>query len=170
MTCISRIFLGFTAVLGLVAGSALGADAMLRVLILSGANNHDCKTTTPAIKAALEESGRFVVDIEDHVMDMKPEAFAPYAVILSNFNTFGTDAPGAKVLASVTPDPASHGSGKPENILFTTETGGGRGFAIFLGHDVVSMKNPAWRSLLQRGTEWASTGMTTIASSSIPVR
>ena len=148
---------------------------------------------------------------------MKPESFAPYAVVLSNFNTFGKDAPatkewtlrkrrkafldhmakgnglvivhagssvfydwpefqnlacgtwkdgtshggihvnrvtftdqespitqglepfwirdefwqkihvapGAKPLASVTPDPAFKGSGKPENILFTTESGGG---------------------------------------------
>jgi type 1 glutamine amidotransferase len=71
-------------------------------------------------------------------------------------------APGAKPLASVTPDPAFQGSGKPENLLFTTESGGGRGFAIFLGHDVVTMKNTAWRTLLKRGTEWAATGKVTI--------
>ena len=71
-------------------------------------------------------------------------------------------APGAKPLASVTPDPAFKGSGKPENILFTTETGGARGFAIFLGHDTVTMKNTAWKTLLQRGTEWAATGKVTI--------
>lgn len=239
--------------LAALVGSALGADHKLRVLILSGANNHDWKTTTPAIKTTLEETGRFVVDIENNVMDMKPESFAPYAAIVSNFNTFGADAPvkkewdaatrkgflghiakghglvivhagssvfydwpdfqnlacatwkgatshgaihvnrvtftspdspitrglepfwirdeiwqnplvapGAKALASVTPDPASNGSGKPENLLFTTESGGGRGFAILLGHDAVSMRNPAWRTLLQRGTEWAASGKVTI--------
>lgn len=224
-----------------------------RVLVLSGANNHDWKTTTPAIKAALEERGRFLVDVEEKATEMTPEAFAPYEVILSNFNTFGKDAPlkkewepatrkafldhiakgrglvivhagssvfydwpefqnlacgtwkngtnhgaihvarvtfadtespvtkglapfwirdefwqnvlaapGAKPLASVTPDPAFKGSGKPENILFTTESGGGRGFAIFLGHDATVMKNTAWKTLLQRGTEWAATGKVTI--------
>ncbi len=223
-----------------------------RVLILSGANNHDWKQTTPAIRAALEESGRFEVDVEENVGTMKPAAFAPYAVILSNYNTYGegapqetwssetkqafldhiakghglvivhagssvfydwpefqalacgtwkdgtnhgqihvnrvtfTDlespvtkglepfwirdefwqkthvAPGAKALATVTPDPAFNGSGKPENNLFTTESGGGRGFAIFLGHDTTTMKNTAWKTLLQRGTEWAATGTVTI--------
>ena len=51
MTCRARIFLGFTAVPGLAAGSSPGADAKLGVLILSGANHHDWKTTTPATKA-----------------------------------------------------------------------------------------------------------------------
>ncbi len=224
-----------------------------RVLILSGANNHDWKQTTPEIKAALEETGRFEVDIEENVIAMEPAAFAPYAVVLSNFNTFGKDAPetkewpaetrkafleqiakghglvivhagssvfyewpefqklacatwkdgtnhgpihvdrvtftdahspvteglapfwirdefwqkihvapGAVPLASATPDPVFKGSGKLENILFTTETGGGRGFSIFLGHDGVAMKNSAWKTLLQRGTEWAATGKVTI--------
>lgn len=229
------------------------AHVKSRVLILSGANNHDWKTTTPAIKAALEETGRFEVDVEENVIAMKPEAFAPYAVVLGNFNTFGEDAPatkewpaetrqaflahmakghglvivhagssvfydwsefqtlacgtwkdgtnhgdihvnqvtftdsaspitqglkpfwirdefwqsivvapGAKPLASVTPDPAFKGSGKPENILSTTEIGGARGFALFLGHDTVTMKNTAWKTLLQRGTEWAATGKVTL--------
>lgn len=229
------------------------ADVKTKVLILSGANNHDWKQTTPAIQAALEETGRFEVDVEENVTAMKPESFAPYAVVLGNFNTYGKDAPetkewstetrqaflahmakghglvivhagssvfyewpefqnlacgtwkdgtnhgqihvnqvtftdpespitkglesfwirdefwqkilaapGAKALASVTPDPAFKGSGIPENILFTTETGGARGFAIFLGHDTVTMKNTAWKTLLQRGTEWAATGKVTI--------
>ena len=239
----------------LAAWSGFAAAAVTsRVLILSGANNHDWKQTTPAIRAALEETGRFDVDVEENVIAVKPQAFASYAVVLGNFNTFGEDAPstkewpaetrqaflahmakghglvivhagssvfydwpefqnlacgtwknrtnhggihvnqvtfsdaespitkglksfwirdefwqnilvtpGAKHLASVTPDPAFKGSGKPENILFSTETGGGRGFAIFLGHDTVTMKNTAWKTLLQRGTEWAATGKVTIA-------
>jgi type 1 glutamine amidotransferase len=236
--------------------SAMAAEEKPRVLILSGANNHEWRETTPVIRAALEVTGRFVVDFEENVMGMKAESFAPYAVILSNFNTFGKDAPkgewgtetkqafldhiakgrglvivhagssvfydwrefqnlacgtwkdgtnhgaihvghvtfcdeespvteglapfwirdefwqkilvapGAKALASVTPDPAFRGSGKPENLVFCTESGGGRGFAIFLGHDVTAMKNTAWRTLLQRGTEWASTGKVTIPPAS----
>lgn len=242
-----------TGIACLAVQSATAEAAKLKVLILSGANNHDWKQTTPAIKASLEETGRFTVDVEEKVPDLKPDSFASYAVILSNFNTFGpgaptktwdaatkkglidhlakghglvivhagssgfydwpefqklacgtwegktshgqihinqvtfTDAespitkdlkpfwirdefwqdtkvaPGAKALASVTPDKAHQGTGKPENILFTTEVDHARGFAIFLGHDAVSMKNSAWRSLLQRGTEWAATGKVTIA-------
>jgi uncharacterized protein len=237
-----------------VLSFAAAADTKPKVLILSGANNHDWKQTTPAIQAALEETGRFEVDVEENVIEMKPEAFAPYAVVLGNFNTFGKDAPetkewpaetrkafldhmakghglvivhagssvfydwpefhnlacgtwkdgtghgeihvsrvtftdvqspitqglepfwirdefwqsivvapGAKPLASVTPDPAFKGSGKAEKILFSTETGDARGFALFLGHDTVTMKNTAWKTLLQRGTEWAATGKVTIA-------
>ena len=243
-------------------------EGKLRVLILSGANNHKWEETTPAIKATLEETGRFSVDVEEQVANLKPEALEPYAVILSNFNLFGKDAsvqvwdaamrkafmahlekghglvivhagssvfydwpefqklacgswkdatghgaihidrviftnakspitaglepfwirdefwqntgvdPGATALATVVSphapkdaakDPAKSapafapkGSPKPaashNNILFTNESGGARGFAIFLGHDALAMKNTAWRSLLQRGTEWAATG------------
>lgn len=231
---------------------ACAAEAKSRVLILSGANNHDWKSTTPAIRAALEESGRFVVDVEENVLGMTAGSFASYAVILSNFNSFGKNAskgewstetkkafldhlgkgrglvivhagssvfydwpefqnlacgtwkdgtnhgaihvervtftgeespithglapfwirdefwqktavaPGAKALATVTPDPAFKGSGKLENIVFSNEFGGGRGFAIFLGHDAEGMSNSAWKTLLQRGTEWAATGNVTI--------
>jgi len=51
----------------------------------------------------------------------------------------------------------------PEAILFTIETGGGRGCGYFLGHDTTTMKNAAWRTLLQRAAEWAATGKVTIA-------
>jgi type 1 glutamine amidotransferase len=242
-----------TALFCMAAMPALADDARMRVLILSGANNHDWRETTPVIKTTLEETGKFLVDVEENVGTMKPEAFAPYAVILSNYNTFGKNAPketwsaetkqafvdhiakgnglviihagssvfydwpefqalacgtwkdgtshgrihisrvdfaaekhpvteglapfwirdefwhkilvapGAKTLATVTPDPAFNGSGVPENILFATETGGGRGFGLFLGHDTTTMKNTAWRTLLQRGTEWAATGKVTLA-------
>jgi len=251
------------ATLLLLAGMACFAsqparaeDAKLRVLILSGANNHNWQETTPAIKSALEETGRFSVDVEEKVADMKPQAFDPYAVILSNFNTFGKDAsvqvwdaamkkafiehlrkghglvivhagssgfydwpefqklacgswqaatshgaihvdhvtfteakspitaglapfwirdefwqntgvdPAATALATVAPPNASSTSvkdpAKHNNILYTTEVAGARGFAIFLGHDATAMKNTAWRTLLQRGTEWAATNKVTL--------
>ncbi len=232
--------------------AATADEAKPRVLILSGANNHNWQETTPVIKAVLEETGKFTVDVEEKVGTMKPDAFAPYAVILSNYNTFGKNAPketwgaetkqafldhiakgnglvimhagssvfydwpefqalacgtwkdgtrhgqihvnrvdftdekhpitrglapfwirdefwekmlvapGATTLATVTPDPAFKGSGKPEKILFATETGGGRGFGLFLGHDIITMQNTAWKTLIQRGTEWAATGKVTI--------
>jgi type 1 glutamine amidotransferase len=248
-----RFMNSFRACLIIITLSCMATAAgRARVLILSGANNHDWKQTTPAIRAALEETGRFEVNVEENVGAMKPEAFAPYAAILGNYNTYvegalqeiwsaetrkafldhiakgrglviihagssvfydwpefqklacgkwkdGTghgqihvnqvtftsqDSPitqglapfwirdefwqkilvahGAKALASVTPDPAFAGSGVPENILFTTESGGGRGFALFLGHDTTTMKNTAWKTLLQRGTEWAATGEVTL--------
>jgi len=249
-TCALLLMAGMACV---AAPPALAEAGKLRVLILSGANNHNWQETTPAIKAALEETGRFSVDVEDKVADLKPQALEPYAVILSNFNTFGKDpsvqvwdaamrkafiehlgkghglvivhagssmfydwpefqklacgswkdatshgpihvdhvtfteekspitaglAPfwirdefwkntgvdsAAKALATVSPEPAAAANTTNNNILYTTETGGARGFAIFLGHDATTMKNTAWRTLLQRGTEWAATGKVTLA-------
>ena len=241
---------------GFASPSAPAEDAKLRVLILSGANNHAWQQTTPVIKAALEESGRFRVDVEDNVAGMQAQAFDPYAVIVSNFNTFGKDpalpvwdaavkqafigqlrkghglvivhagssmfydwpdfqqlacgswqdgtshgaihvdhvtftaakspitaglepfwirdefwhntglAAGATALAGVAGAEGSNASAgapaKHNHILFTTEVEGARGFAIFLGHDATAMKNTAWRSLLQRGTEWAATAKVTL--------
>ncbi|MCF7731557.1 MAG: ThuA domain-containing protein [Akkermansiaceae bacterium] len=247
-----------TAVAALAAAATLAtlatagaAEAKLRVLVLSGSNNHDWKQTTPVIKAVLEETGRFTVDVTEDVPNLKPDAFAPYAVILSNYNDFGKNppvslspatkqafldhlakghgflalhagssvfydwpefqtyccgtwkdgtshgaihvnevtfsgakspiteglkpfwirdefwqeihvAPGVKSHATVTPDPKSNGSGKPEMILFTIETGGGRGCGYFLGHGTTTMKNTAWQTLLQRAVEWTATGKVTL--------
>ena len=256
LRCASSTLLLLAAMAGLASQPARAEDAKLRVLILSGANNHNWQETTPVIKAALEESGCFSVDVEEKVAAMKPQALEPYAVILSNFNTFGKDAseqvwdgamrkafiehlrkghglvivhagssmfydwpefqklacgswqaatghgaihagrvvftaekspitagleafwirdefwqntgvdPAAKALATVPPpNPPTiivKDAIKHDNILYTTEIDGARGFAIFLGHDAAAMKNTAWRTLLQRGTEWAATNKVTL--------
>lgn len=84
-------FLRLIVGLGLLAGFVLpaGAAQPLRALILSGSNNHKWQETTPEIRAALEETGRFRCDVVEDVAAMKPDAFAPYDVVVSNFNTFG---------------------------------------------------------------------------------
>lgn len=69
--------------------TAEAAEGKLRVLVLSGSNNHNWKETTPVIKMVLEQSGRFAVDVTEDVPNLKADAFAPYAVILSNYNDFG---------------------------------------------------------------------------------
>lgn len=248
---ISLVALAATAILAPAGASA----AKLRVLLLSGSNNHDWKQTTPVIKSVLEKSGRFTVDVTEDVPNLKPEVFAPYQLIFSNYNDFGKNpavkwspetqkgfldhlakgngflalhagssvfydwpefqsyccgtwkdgtnhgaihfneitfggsdspitkglkpfwirdefwqkilvAPDAKSHATVTPDPKSGGSGKPEPILFTIETGGGRGCGYFLGHDTTTMKNTAWQTLLLRASEWAASGKVTIPPAS----
>ena len=62
---------------------------IIRVLILSGSNNHDWKTTTPAIKRILEASGRFIVDITEHPEQCTAQSLALYGAVVSNWNTFG---------------------------------------------------------------------------------
>lgn len=75
------------------SGSAPGAEP-LKMLIIDGQNNHDWKVMTPPMKAALEGTGRFRVDVAT-TPDAKAakgdwDAFRPdfskYDVVLSNYN------------------------------------------------------------------------------------
>lgn len=251
------IALGWLAV-GFGASELPGAgvpSAPVRVMLLSGDNNHAWRETTPALEAILAEGGRCRVDVVNDVARLGPEAFAACDVVLSNYNTFKeqkpTDAiwraevraafvarirqgggmfivhagssgfydwrefqllamtswtlgttrhglrhaarvefspidhpitrglptfwifdefwedlvvqPGATVLATVTPSPEFKGSGRPQPTLFATEFGGGRAVTLLLGHDVAAMRNPAFRTLLVRGAEWAARGTASVA-------
>lgn len=55
-----------------------------------------------------------------------------------------------------------NGSTQWEPMMITTRLGDGRGVNLLLGHDVAAMRNPAFRTLMLRGTEWAATGEVTI--------
>lgn len=70
-------------------GNTWAAEAPLRVLILSGQNNHDWRQTTPKLKSILTVSGRFTVDVTEHPEQCGADAFSPYDVLLSDWNTFG---------------------------------------------------------------------------------
>ena len=65
--------------------------APMKALIVDGQNNHDWKTTTPALKAILDETGLFTVDVatsppaRGDMSSFKPD-FAAYRVIISNYN------------------------------------------------------------------------------------
>ncbi len=74
-----------------------GAEEKVRVLIVDGQNNHNWRATTPAIKQALEKTGRFTVAVSSNLMEGdKPGAvketlpfppdLAKYDVVLSNYN------------------------------------------------------------------------------------
>ena len=64
----------------------------LRVLVLSGQNNHDWRTTTPALARILEQSGRFTVEITDHPERCTASSLARFSAIVSNWNAFGDAA------------------------------------------------------------------------------
>jgi len=61
----------------------------VRVLMLSGQNNHNWRETTPRLKQILQAGGRFLVDVTEHPEECNAELLAPYDVLLSNWNTFG---------------------------------------------------------------------------------
>ncbi len=89
-----------------IYGSSVGPQApvpqgLVRVLVLSGQNNHDWKATTPKLVEILKESGRFEVQVFDHPGALTAESLGSYDVILSNWNAFGLDAK-----TSAWPEPA----------------------------------------------------------------
>lgn len=69
------------------------AEPFLHILIFSGQNNHNWQATTPKLKAILENSGRFAVDVTEHPEQCDAATFQKYDVLLSNWNTFGNPHP-----------------------------------------------------------------------------
>ena len=84
---------GFLALLVSLMGGLTTHPAAdpVRVLILSGQNNHDWRSTTPKLKAILEDGGRFAVDITETPGWLSAQSLEPYDVVLSNWNAFGLD-------------------------------------------------------------------------------
>ncbi|MCX6898957.1 MAG: PmoA family protein [Verrucomicrobia bacterium] len=83
-------FLPVIAVACLVAlACQLGAAEPIRVLILTGQNNHNWKETTPKLKEILIKSGRFTVDVTEHPEQCDAATFARYDALLSNWNAWG---------------------------------------------------------------------------------
>ena len=99
-------WLAFGAIGLALASPAPGADAAkINVLIIDGQNNHNWKGTTPPIKAMLEKTGRFSVDVLPSLPKLDPKKatddekkaaaggwarfrhdFSKYQVVFSNYN------------------------------------------------------------------------------------
>ncbi len=72
------------------------ADAnIIKVLLLSGKNNHKWQLTTPAIQNILEGSGRFNVTVTNNPENLNPNELEQFDVIVSNWNTW-PDVTGAR--------------------------------------------------------------------------
>lgn len=127
-----------------VALCALGLAAMsgaepLRVLILSGANNHNWRATTPALKAALEEGGKFAATVTENVSSLQPHDLKRFSVVLSNYNEFGK-----KDVSSVWKDEM--------RVAFIDWIRGGRGFVTVHAGSSVFYDWPEFQALA--GTSW----------------
>jgi type 1 glutamine amidotransferase/HEAT repeat protein len=95
----SRWLLGFMLSLAATVGAV---PAPVRVLILSGQNNHDWRTTTPWLRQLCETSGRFAVTVSESPATLGAADLAASDVLLSNWNTFGA-APDAGWPAELRP-------------------------------------------------------------------
>jgi len=76
------------------ASSPIRAAEKLKLLIIDGQNNHNWKAMTPPMKAELEKTGRFTVEVattppgnapRDDWKQFRPD-FSRYDVVLSNYN------------------------------------------------------------------------------------
>ena len=66
--------------------------APLRVLILTGANNHDWRATTPILRATLEAGGLCQVVVTENPADLRPGDLGGFSIVLGNYNTFAQKA------------------------------------------------------------------------------
>lgn len=90
-----RLALALVACAGLLDHAAAG-EKKLRVILIDGQNNHQWRATSPVLKKALEQSGRYTVEVSSHLKkDDKPGElptvpFPPdldkYDVVVSNYN------------------------------------------------------------------------------------
>ncbi len=79
-------------VAGVLAAAAAAADAgaseapkKLRVLLLTGKNNHNWRRTTPVLVKLYEDSGRFAVTVEEDPATCSAATFARHDVVVSNW-------------------------------------------------------------------------------------
>ena len=87
-----------TAILALALANA-GSNAApekIRVLLISGANNHNWRITTPLMQGFLERTGRFQVDVtlEPKIDLANAKKLARYQVLLLDYNGPRWDEPG----------------------------------------------------------------------------
>src|SRR5208282_3656427 len=57
----------------------------IRVLIFSGRNNHDWRTTTPFLRKVLVDSGRFDVRVEEEPAGVTAATLAAYDVLVLDY-------------------------------------------------------------------------------------
>jgi len=60
-------------------------EGKVRVLILTGRNNHEWRLTTPYLRHVLEIAGRFDVRVSEEPSSLSAEALRPYDVLLVNY-------------------------------------------------------------------------------------
>ncbi|MBS1874529.1 MAG: ThuA domain-containing protein [Acidobacteria bacterium] len=79
--------IAITILLSAAAGFAQtpGAAPKIQALIITGQNGHDWRGTTPLLRKALEDTGRFEVRVTEEYRGGGPETLAPYDVVILNY-------------------------------------------------------------------------------------
>lgn len=106
----------------------------LRVLLMTGANNHNWQETTAALKSLLAESPKFFVTVTEKPWEMKPADLEGRDLIFNNWNTYGKDK--------------REWSAEMKAAFMAWVKRGGGFFVLHAGG----------KALILRGSEWAATG------------
>src|SRR5215467_8158162 len=61
------------------------APPKIQVLIVTGQNGHNWRGTTPLLRKALEDTGKFEVRVTEEFRGAGPETLAPYDVVVLNY-------------------------------------------------------------------------------------
>ncbi len=57
----------------------------IQALIITGQNGHDWRGTTPLLRKALEDTGKFAVRVTEEFRGAGPETLAPYDLVILNY-------------------------------------------------------------------------------------
>ncbi len=83
-----RIVIAIPVLLGLgcfLFAQAPSGPAKIQTLIITGQNGHDWRGTTPLLRKALEDTGRFAVRVTEEFRGAGPETLAPYDLVVLNY-------------------------------------------------------------------------------------
>jgi type 1 glutamine amidotransferase len=120
----------------LLMAAATTATEPLRVLILSGANNHDWKSTTPVLRQLVETCPRFkVIDVIEDPSQVTAELLNRCDVIASNWSAY--------------PEMAGHQWGEKAERDFVDWVKAGHGFVVFHAASATSQDWPAFQQLVK---------------------
>ncbi len=78
----------FTVVLFYQCSAHQGSYSKLKLLILSGSNNHEWQATTDYIQSVYTTSGRFTAEITENPDTLTYEVFKRYDAVVSNWNSW----------------------------------------------------------------------------------
>lgn len=144
------------AVLSSVGAIPASAAEPLRVLILTGANNHDWRTTTPVLRRMFEEHPRFrVVRVVEQPADCDSATFGACDVVVSNWSAF--------------PEMTGRQWGPVAEAAFVDFIRRGGGFVVFHAAGATSQDWPEFQQLV--GLTWSpgTTGHARVAPCKIEI-
>lgn len=123
---------------------------LIRVLILSGHNNHDWRATTPFLRQLLLETGKFDVRVEEEPIGITAETLAPFDVIMNDYCGPRLGAVAEKAIETFVK------SGKGMVIIHGAMYGF-TGLEVLKDRHVgIGLKEPAWEEYINMaGISWA---------------